>query len=37
MAEALQLPISHEATLCSTPEDVQALMKLFQRFPWRAK
>ncbi|CAJ1346876.1 unnamed protein product [Effrenium voratum] len=32
-AEELQLPISHEETLFSTPEDVEALMKLFQQFP----
>ncbi|CAJ1453026.1 unnamed protein product [Effrenium voratum] len=33
-AEELQLPISHEETLFSTPEDVEALMKLFQQFPY---
>ena len=32
IAEALQLPISHEETLFSTKEDVEALMKLFETF-----
>lgn len=33
-AEALSLPISNEETLFSTPEDVHALMGLFQRFAY---
>ncbi|CAE7256315.1 unnamed protein product [Symbiodinium necroappetens] len=33
-AKALKLPISHEETLFSTPEDVDALMELFKAFPY---
>ncbi|CAE7490174.1 unnamed protein product [Symbiodinium sp. CCMP2592] len=33
-AKALKLPISHEETLFSTPEDVDALMELFKVFPY---
>ncbi|CAE7338519.1 unnamed protein product [Symbiodinium natans] len=33
-AKALKLPISHEETLFSTPEDVEALLDLFRDFPY---
>ncbi|CAK9003608.1 unnamed protein product [Durusdinium trenchii] len=34
IAEDLKLPISHEETLFSTPEDVDALMTLFSSYPY---
>mmetsp|Transcript_37366 Transcript_37366/g.80466 ORF Transcript_37366/g.80466 Transcript_37366/m.80466 type:complete len:245 (+) Transcript_37366:33-767(+) len=34
IAEQLELPISHDETLFSTPEDVEALMTLFKSFPY---